>query len=459
MDGGSRLDMKSFQTRLFAGITGIILATGVVGGVFAYNWAFNEAIEMQDSVLGQIGFFAQTGRFESGQPIRGVDADAEVTVVELHGSSCPVPDVCRLAGLSDGLRVTSLNGESVRALLKTRPDGSRFAVTQRTSFRNEIASGFALRALLSIVATIPCLMLITAFVIRRSLRPLVDLAKNLNARRADDLTALSLSRTLSELVPFIASINSLFDRITVMIERQKRFVSDAAHELRTPIAALVLQVDNLQSMALPPEASRRLATLQDGIRRTKHLLEQLLSLARVNTSLPDQGDVTSLDRIAKDVVADLLQIATHKTVDLGFARLEQASTKGEPLALATMIRNLVDNAVRFTPPGGRVDISLFREGDQAILTIEDTGPGVPSHDLDRIFEPFFRGNCQSEEGTGLGLAIVKRIVERLKGSIVPANISSSSRTGFRVTVRLAATEALSSDVADRRGYAAVEASR
>jgi two-component system OmpR family sensor kinase len=172
------------------------------------------------------------------------------------------------------------------------------------------------------------------------------------------------------------------------------------------------------------------------MRRTKHLLEQLLALARHEVGPSDEAAVVSLDGVVKDLVADLLPDAERKGVNLGFELIEPVTTKGEPVLIATMIRNLIDNAARFTPPGGRVDIGVFREGSEAVLQIEDTGPGIPSDDIDRIFEPFFRGSRPTEDGTGLGLSIVKRILDRLGGAIVLENVSGPALTGLRATVRL-----------------------
>jgi two-component system OmpR family sensor kinase len=172
------------------------------------------------------------------------------------------------------------------------------------------------------------------------------------------------------------------------------------------------------------------------MRRTKHLLEQLLALARHEVGAPSEAAVVPLDRTVKDLVADFLPDASCKGIDLGFEIIEPVATRGEPVMIATMIRNLIDNAVRFTPRGGRVDIGVYREGSDAVLQIEDNGPGIPSGDIDRIFEPFFRGSRPSENGTGLGLSIVKRIVDRLGGSVVLENLSSPALTGLRATVRL-----------------------
>jgi two-component system, OmpR family, sensor kinase len=434
---------KSLRTRLFVGLTAVILLAGCAGGVFAYIWAFDEAIEMQDSILIQIGSLAQNGSIKSDQSLHGVDADAEAMFMELgtapHGSA----EDRQLWSFQDGLRVASRNGRSMRVLLRTRPDGSRFAVAQGTAIRDEIASNMALRTLLPIAALIPCLLLVTALVIAGSLRPMVRLAGDLDVRRADDITPLPLAGTPSELHPFITSINGLLERMRLMMDQQRRFVADAAHELRTPITALSLQAENLDPVDLPEEARQRLAALKQGMRRTKHLLEQLLALARHDVGPSSEAAAVPLDRIVKDLVADLLPDAARKGIDLGFELIEPITTTGEPVMITTMIRNLIDNAVRFTPQGGRVDIGVYREGEQAILHVEDTGPGILPSDLDRIFEPFFRGSRPTEDGTGLGLSIVKRIVDRLGGSIVLENISGQASTGLRATVRFPVSNACS----------------
>jgi two-component system OmpR family sensor kinase len=277
-------------------------------------------------------------------------------------------------------------------------------------------------------------------VIARSLRPMVRLAGDLDDRRADDMAPLPLAGTPSELHPFIASINGLLERMKLMMDQQRRFIADAAHELRTPITALSLQAENLAPVDLPEEARERLAALQEGMRRTKHLLEQLLALARHEAAPSSDAALVPLDRAVKDLVADVLPDAARKGIDLGFEMIEPLATRGEPVMIATMIRNLLDNAVRFTPRGGRVDVGVYREGSEAVVQIEDSGPGIPLADIGRIFEPFFRGSRPSEDGTGLGLSIVKRIADRLDGSVVLENISGAAQTGLRATVRLPAVD-------------------
>jgi two-component system, OmpR family, sensor kinase len=168
------------------------------------------------------------------------------------------------------------------------------------------------------------------------------------------------------------------------------------------------------------------------------LQEQLLSHARYDNGPATDPPVTAFDHVARESVADLLPIAAARGVDLGFARLEAVFVRGEATALAVMLRNLLDNALRQTPAAGRVDLYLYRDGNNAVVRIEDTGPGIVAADLERVFEPFFRGGHPADEGTGLGLSIVRRIVDGLDGRITIENIAMSERSGLRVMVTLPA---------------------
>jgi two-component system, OmpR family, sensor kinase len=430
---------RSLRARLFVGLTAVILLAGCLGGVLTYLWAFDEAIEMQDSTLIQIGSLLQNGGVKTDASLHGIDPDAEVDIIELGTMPNGPAEERQLWSLQEGLRVVTFRGQPVRILLRSRPDGSRFAITQPTDVRDDIAGNMAFRTLLPIAALIPCLLLVTALVIAGSLRPMVHLAGDLDLRRADDMTPLPLAGMPSELHPFIVSINGLLERMKRMMDQQRRFVADAAHELRTPITALGLQAENLDKVELPDPARERLAVLRQGMRRTNHLLEQLLALARHEGGPHREAAVVvELDRLVRDLVENVLPEAAQTEIDVGFKLIEPIAIKGEPVMVATMIRNLLDNAVRYTPRGGRVDIGVYRDADAAVLQIEDTGPGITPGEMDRIFEPFFRGSQPTEDGTGLGLSIVKRIVDRLGGSIVLENISGPSGTGLRATVHLPA---------------------
>jgi len=266
---------------------------------------------------------------------------------------------------------------------------------------------------------------------------MAKLANELDGSRTRELDPLPSEGMPSELRPFVASINRLLERVHEMVEQQRRFIADAAHELRTPIAALSVQADNLTHAKLTADAEERLTALRGGARRTAHLLDQLLALARSEVNNGDSSPpVVAADQFAKEVMADLLPLAGQRGVDLGFEVLDAVGLRADPIMVATLFRNLIDNAIRYTPQGGRVDVRLYRRDGKAVFEVEDSGPGIPSADIARVFEPFFRGSQPTGSGTGLGLSIVKRIADHLNGTVSLKN--KASATGLRATVTLPA---------------------
>jgi two-component system, OmpR family, sensor kinase len=434
--------MASIRARLHVGSAAIILITGLAAVVAAYRWAYHEAIELQDAVLVQIGALAINNRIQPGPAIEhGIDAEARVIIEEVGRS--PPDGNASLSRLSDdipdGLQTLVRDKGSWRTLVRTRPDGSRVAVSQSTGYRDEVARESAPRAILPLAALIPSLMLLVGVVIRYSFRPVSLLAAQLDAKKTNHLAKLPTEGMPTELLPFIASINRLLDRIGAMFDQQRRFIADAAHELRTPVTALSLQAENLDRIELPQESRDRLSELKTGIRRTAHLLEQLLALAKYDAGRAPQAPRTAFDEIAKEVVADFIPRAQARAVDLGFEHIDHVFVAADGTALAVLVRNLVDNALYYTPDGGRIDIALFHHRNHAVLRIEDSGPGVPEAELVRVFEPFYRGSWSVGEGTGLGLSIVRRVAETLGGSVVLENILAPDRTGLRVNVRIPAS--------------------
>ena len=432
--------IASLRGRLFAGLTLFVVGTALAAGYFAYRWAFDEAIELQDAILLQVGSLATRNHLSTRLPSEGnIDGEAQVLIEEIGPGGGAAERGNSAAGLPgdlpDGLQTVSRGGTRWRILVRTRSDGSRVAVGQPTANRDEVAQDSALRTIVPLGILIPCLMVLIALVVDRTLRPLSRLAERLDAKRSDHLEKLPTEGIPTELLPFVSSINRLLERIKAMFDSQRRFVADAAHELRTPITALIVQAENLEQADLSKDGRDRLVSLKTGIRRTGHLLEQLLTLARYDNDVSKDKPESEFDRVLKGVVADLLPAAQNKSIDLGFARIEPISVRLEPVALTVLARNLLDNALRHTPTGGQVDVSLFAEYGFIVFMVKDTGSGIPDADLNRIFEPFVRGSRSQGEGSGLGLSIARRIVERCHGSIRLEN-KSAPGSGLRVIVRL-----------------------
>ena len=431
--------MTSLRARLFVALAGAMLVTGSIAGALAFRWAFDEAIELQDAVLLQVGSLAVRthGPIEL-PPEGGVDAEAKVTIEELSkapsdGTSAnalpPLPD-----DLRDGLQTLSRGGERWRVLVRRRNDGSRVAISQPTASRDEIAHDSAVRTIVPLFVLLPLLMLLTGVIIRVSLRSVATAARHLDAKEADQLDHLPLDGMPDELVPFVASINRLLERIGIVFEQQNRFIAAAAHELRTPITALGLQAENLGQRGLDDEGTDRLDTLKSGIRRIAHLLEQLLAASKYEARPTTPAPPTAFDPLVKNVVADHLPAAHARGIDLGFERIDAVSVRADATSLTVLVRNLIENALRHTPDGGRIDIHLAQDAHVVRLRIEDTGPGIPATEIERVFEPFFRGERARGDGSGLGLSIVHSIVQRASGSITVENLDGKLRSGLRVEV-------------------------
>ena len=439
--GGRSLDlMAGLRARLFLGVAALVVATGLAAGGLAFRWAFQEAIELQDSILEQVGGLAARNHLQGELPAEGgVDAEARIVILELGGapdSRRPKPGLDGLPNdLPDGgLQTLPLPGGKWRVLVRTRADGSRVAVAQPTAARDEIARDSAVRTILPLGVLVPCLMLLVGVVIHTSFRPVLRLASRLDVKQSGHLERLPTDGIPTELHPFIASIDGLLQRTAVLFEHQRRFIADAAHELRTPITALSVQAENLGHEDLTEESRTRLAALRSGIRRTAHLAEQLLDLARYDENNLADVEVVKLDAIVKKAVSEFLPFAQAQSIDIGFDKIEDAPVRGNPTGLAALARNLIDNAIRYSHDEGQIDIAVSSERDCVVLRIDDSGPGVPEAQLDRIFEPFNRGNRPEGDGTGLGLSIVRRVVDNHRGSIRLENLTPSGRTGLRAIV-------------------------
>ncbi|MCB1780450.1 MAG: hypothetical protein KDJ34_10240, partial [Candidatus Competibacteraceae bacterium] len=222
----------------------------------------------------------------------------------------------------------------------------------------------------------------------------------------------------AELTPLASALNGLLARLTQTLDAQRQFIADAAHELRTPLTAVRLQAEMAQRITTDEERAEALDTLRAGLTRASHLVEQLLAMARLDAT-STTGRLESLDllALAKQGVADYAAIADDRDLDLGLLPSDAVMVAGEPGELHTLLGNLIDNALRYTPTGGRVDVQVRRVGREAVLSVTDTGPGIPVKERERVFDRFYRGPHTAAPGSGLGLAIVKRIASRHQARI------------------------------------------
>lgn len=341
------------------------------------------------------------------------------------------------ATLKNGFHAFRNQNLDYRVYVHRLRDGSRIAVSQETRIRDQIARQSALYATLPLLLLVPVLLAVMLMLIRLMLRPLAELSRTVNARQEHDLKPLPKSGLPTELQPFVNAINGLLGRTGAAMESQRRFVADAAHELRSPLAALSLQAERLHAVPMSPEATERLETLQAGIRRSRHLLEQLLLLARAQNARWGQGQaaataasvptVVAVLPVMRRVLEDLLPLADQKGLNLGISAApgvthdaeadERIRVAADEMALYTLLRNLVDNAIRYTPAGGQIDLWVDQRGTEVVMAVQDDGPGIPAEERARVVDPFYRVLGTGESGSGLGLSIVDTLVGNLKGRL------------------------------------------
>lgn len=490
----------SFRTRVFRASAVATLIFTVVTGAVLFYYAYEDAAEHQDDTLeevsGVLARFVISGNganaakwpldaafvfsmddddledvyeIERNDPASRIPAWTPVLVHTLHRGGAAVPVVFRL-DIRPGLQTLPIDGVDYRMHVRTLRGGTHIAVAQRTNELLENAAIAALWVVLPIVTSGVVIALLTGLLFYRLLLPVEAAARTLNARRADDLSPLETEGLPAEVLPMARSFNGLLSRVTELREREARFVADAAHELRTPLAALLLRIERLAASetvrTLPPETRAEVDRLSAATERLVRMVNQLLALKRAevqaaqsrqgpeatNTSKDSVTPQSStqplrearapLDEAVGLVVEALWDEVEKKSIDLEVTGLEDLEIDGRFPAAAMpadalhgMLRNLLENAVRYTPEGGRITIDLSlgsvtnpNDTHHALLRVSDTGPGIPEAERSRVFDPFYRVLGTGVDGTGLGLAIVKTIAGKYDVEVTLSDAALSTET-------------------------------
>jgi two-component system OmpR family sensor kinase len=333
-----------------------------------------------------------------------------------------------LLGFSD----VEVEGTHYRVYALQTPEHT-IQVAQNRDARQARARSLAVRAMLPVALLAPLLMAAVWWLITRSLAPVERMRRQVAARPADDLSALPESGLPEEVLPLVHELNLLFERVRLAFEAQRHFVADAAHELRSPLAALKLQAQAFRRGADEAGRDAALQRLESGIERSIRLVSQMLVLARAESEAPAASEPVDLQQLTRDAVAEVLPHAQERRIDVGLAREHAAQVRGQPDALLVLLRNLLENAVKYAPEGGRVDIGIEPRPGGVALVVEDDGPGIPESERARVFDRFYRTADASGPGSGLGLAIVRTIAARHGATV---ELGRSERLGgLRVEVR------------------------
>jgi len=429
---------RSLQWRLTFMLGGAILLSALVAALVSFSLAYEEAKEFQDDMLRQIALLttrsATTTSTNNEWPrqnqarIALAEPESRISVIHLL-SHAPRPGW--LAGnISSGLHTLDRAGEHLRVFLQEDPSGKITVVSQPTETRDEIAINSALRTFAPLLFLLPVMAWLIMRIVRSELRPVRNLADHLDAQPADQPRPLPDKGLPDEITPFVQAINRLLARVIDLMGQQRRFVADAAHELRSPLTALSIQAQNLKQAGSIESMNERILPLQAGIERARKLTEQLLNLARIQAGSTETStvDVTAMSR---KLIVEYLPLAEAKGIDLGLDAEEPLMLSAASEYLRLILRNALENALKYAPEGGEVTLRLYLVDESAVFEIIDNGPGIPASEMERVFDPFYRLPGTTGEGSGLGLAIAREAAACQGGSVSLLNRSKGQGLIFR----------------------------
>jgi two-component system, OmpR family, sensor kinase len=446
--------MKSIERTLLAWVLGALALGALLVALVTYLVTLEEMNEVFDNDLQSVAramasyHHSALGPRSPGEVVLQdrVDEPDDSEIVTLTWT----PEGERIYASDPRARVPFSN---VEGLSRPMVDGEAWIVyssvskvgtaqaAQRHASRQEMARESAVEVLLPLAGLVAVVGGLLVVGLRGGFRSLDVAARDIASRSARTLDAIELDGVPKEVLPIVASINGLMERLGLAFTVQRRFLADAAHELRTPMTALRLQLQLLERARDEDERRASLAALAAGIDRSQHLIEQLLQVARAEPDgEPVRHDVVDLAALARSVVSTFSVKADHANLDLGASAPTSVPVQGNAAQLTVLLNNLVENALRYTPAGGVVDVTASTEAGHPQLRVADTGPGIPEADRVRVFDRFYRGEgaqAQSRDGSGsgLGLAIVKAIADR-HGARVTLGTPASGR-GLEVRVTFA----------------------
>jgi len=404
------------RRRLLVSLWAVVVCVGAVSAFIAYSQAKSEARVLLDDQLVQIAGFAVAQGIHMPRN-RDDDESLEVAVWDADGHQTmrSTPFLKTPLTKGTGFMQVQLGGAPYR-LYAAEFAGRHIEVAQPMDTRDDVAEGAALAALLPVVVLLPILAFVIGLVIRTLLQPVREVAAAVSQRAPLATGELQTGRLPSEIIPLVEEINRLLQRQSAAVEREREFIADAAHALRTPLTALQLQSDVLKDATTGEQRETRLEELRAGIGRTSRLGAQLLSLARQSTAVGSTEVCEVHDACVAAAAAVEPLCREHKlTIALPDAMTLRCAGSAEQIDV--ILGNLLDNAIRHAPPRSTIDVVLAARDDNVALEICDRGPGLPSAELEKVFDRFYRAAGDRTEGSGLGLAIVRSIVGSLGGTV------------------------------------------
>lgn len=435
--------MKSIRTRLLVLVLGLLAAAAAVMGLATYRNVLAETEALFDYQLRQMALsLRDQGEIapEQAGALADESLDFVIQIWSADGraiyASRPHDQLPARALL--GFADVAAGGQAWRTFSVFT--GTRvIQVAQPRPVRQRLAAAAALRAVLPLAALAPLMLGLAWWLAAVTLRPLAQVAQAVREREAQSLAPLPEAGLPDELAPLVHALNELLARLGASFDQQRTFVADAAHELRSPLTALKLQLKLLERAGDAATREQAVKSLGEGIERAAWLVEQLLALARNEPGAPALPMArVDLAEVARQALAATVPLALARGSELDLQAEHPVPLQGDAASLTVLVRNLVDNAVRHAPPGTRVEVRVARDGAEPLLVVDDAGPGIPADERGRVFDRFYRRNPAAADGTGLGLAIVKTVAGRHGASVV---LGDSPLGGLRASVRFPAAAA------------------
>ena len=458
-------DLRSLQVRISLYISLGLLLFATASGVLSFNRAYRAAQELQDREMENLVKLVNT---EAEDVVSEADAQAasDAAPDDFTEASSPLlsdagmlsdtqiaetadghldelfdnqPISGQIHLLGDGFHTLSApnNTAQWRIYLHSISRNNRLLIVQSSHYRNTVAMQNAWESLWPLLLMIPFLILVCNITVYRLFRPLHRLTEQVS-RQGSRALERHADNIPSELQPFIDTIRNQFEELEQAHNLNRRFVANAAHQMRTPLTALTLQTEQLHTAATKADRQKALAALRNSLARHSRLLNSLLSFARSEEPAAGHYLPLPLSDTLLTLLPDIALLAESRRQEFTVTRLEDAAASLSERDWRILCQNLLENALKYTPEHGRIELALYTENRKAVLQIDDSGSGIPPQEYQQVFTPFYRSSdTAAAQGSGLGLAIVQNLVRRYHGDIT---LSESPLGGLRVILRLPAAE-------------------
>jgi signal transduction histidine kinase len=427
---------NSIRGRLLLWQISALMLTGLLVSIITYALAWDAFNKIRDYGLEQIAYsiIRHGVQYDSDEDVRNDKgqfvsqiwaADGKLIYSSIDEAAPPLQ--------TNGLHIIEWQGTEWR-VFALKEGGLTIQVATTSASRARRFGAIAPWLLIPLIVLVVVLGLLIRAAVGRALLPLEQVRAEISRRGVLSLHALDAKGMPDEVAPLVAALNELLVQLNQALVTQRRFIADAAHELRSPLTAVKLQAQIANRALTDSERKGALAQLSGGVDRASHLIDQLLSMARLEPAARQATFApVALDTLIKQVVADFSTLAEARDIDLGVGACAPLSVTAQTDSLRILLGNLIDNAVRYTPIGGRIDVELESQNNQAVLTVSDNGPGIPEQERERVFERFHRLASSDIPGSGLGLAIVRQVAVLHGGKV---ELSTATGGGLKVQVIL-----------------------